>query len=76
MGSAAGSPGVATGNASGGAFMGLGVAAVQDPGDPARTIVSRGENYRHIRHADVLARWPVLAEPWARRVEDARLRLH
>lgn len=57
-----------------GAFMGLGVSADQDPGDPGRTIVSRGENYRHIRHADVLARWPVLAEGWARRVEDARLR--
>ena len=73
----AGEPGstrAAAGAASGGAFMGLGVAAVQDPGDPGRTIVSRGENYRHIRHAEVLARWPVLAEPWARRVEDARLR--
>jgi hypothetical protein len=62
------------GTGSGGAFMGLGVAAVQDPGDPSRTIVSRGENYRHIRHAEILDRWPVLAESWARRVEEARLR--
>jgi hypothetical protein len=32
----------------------------------------RGGNDRHIRHADVLARWPVIAESWARRVEAAR----
>lgn len=67
------SAGAARGSATG-AFMGLGVAAVQDPGDPGRTIVSSGGNYRHIRHADVLSRWPVLAEGWARRIEDARLR--
>lgn len=53
--------------------MGLGIAASQDPGDPSRTIVTRGENYRHIRHAEVLARWPVIAEGWARCVEAARL---
>jgi hypothetical protein len=55
------------------AFMGLGIASAQDPGDPSRTIVSRGENYRHIRHADVLARWPVIGEAWARSVEATRL---
>jgi hypothetical protein len=32
----------------------------------------RGGNDRHIRHADILARWPVIAESWARRVESAR----
>jgi hypothetical protein len=53
--------------------MGLGIAASQDPDDPGRTIVTRGENYRHIRHAEVLARWPVIAEPWARCVEASRL---
>ena len=55
------------------AFMGLGIAASQDPGDPSRTIVSRGENYRHIRHAEILARWPVLPEEWARVIEVGRL---
>jgi hypothetical protein len=66
-------PRIATGRSTG-AYIGLGIAESQDPGDPSRTIVTRGENYRHIRHAEVLARWPVLAEPWARDVEAARLR--
>jgi len=55
------------------AYMGLGIASAQDPGDPARTIVTRGENYRHIRHAEMLARWPVIPEDWAHRVEAGRL---
>ncbi len=67
-----GGPRIATGNTTG-AFMGLGIAAAQDPADPSRTIVSRGENYRHIRHAEVLARWPVLSEGWAQGVEAARV---
>ncbi len=29
-------------------------------------------NSRSARHAEVLARWPVLAEAWAQRVEGAR----
>lgn len=41
--------------------------------DERRLIFAKGENYRHIRHAQVLARWPVLAEPWARRIEETRL---
>lgn len=56
----------------GGAFMGLGAAQVQDAGDPGRFIPARGDNFRHIRHAEILARWPVLSEPWARRVESTR----
>lgn len=55
------------------AFMGLGSAQLHDVGDPARFIPSQGGNYRHIRHAEILARWPVIAEPWARRVETGRL---
>jgi hypothetical protein len=55
------------------AFMGLGISAEQDPGDPGRTIVTRGGNYRHIRHAEILARWPVLPEEWARVIEAGRL---
>ncbi len=53
--------------------MGLGISAEQDPGDPGRTIVTRGGNYRHIRHAEILARWPVLPEEWARVIEAGRL---
>jgi hypothetical protein len=41
--------------------------------DGRRTILARGENMRHIRHAQILERWPILAEPWARGVEDTRL---
>jgi hypothetical protein len=46
---------------------------VNDPRDERRLIFAKGENYRHIRHAQVLARWPVLPEPWARRIEHARV---
>ncbi len=52
--------------------MGLGAAGVRDASDPERFIPAQGGNYRHIRHAEILARWPVLAEPWAQRVETAR----
>lgn len=27
----------------------------------------------YMRHADALARWPVLAEPWAQHIEHRRL---
>ena len=36
-------------------------------------IYAKGENLRHVRHGEILERWPVLAEPWARRIEEARL---
>lgn len=51
------------------------VHSVTDPRDERRLIYAKGENTRHVRHAQVLDRWPVLAEPWARAVEDVRLRL-
>jgi hypothetical protein len=35
-------------------------------------LFARSENFRHVRHAQLLARWAVLDEPWARRVEAAR----
>jgi hypothetical protein len=41
--------------------------------DGRRTILARGENMRHIRHAAILHRWPILPEEWARAVESARL---
>lgn len=34
---------------------------------------SDGANMRFARHAQLLARWPVLDEPWARAVESRRL---
>ena len=46
---------------------------VTRPQDERRMIYAKGENYRYIRHAQILERWPVLAEPWARRVEQRRL---
>ncbi len=46
---------------------------VTRPQDERRMIYAKGENYRHIRHAQILDRWPILAEPWARRVEQRRL---
>lgn len=53
--------------------MGLGAAQVHDAGDPTRFIPAQGGNYRHIRHAEILSRWPVIAESWAQRVETGRL---
>jgi hypothetical protein len=38
-----------------------------------RTILARGENMRHVRHAQILERWPILTEEWARAVETTRL---
>lgn len=35
-------------------------------------LFARSENFRHVRHAQLLARWAVLDEPWAERVEAAR----
>ena len=41
--------------------------------DGRRTILATGANMRHIRHAEILDRWPILPEGWARAVESARL---
>ena len=38
-----------------------------------RTILATGANMRHIRHAQILERWPILPEGWARAVETTRL---
>jgi hypothetical protein len=45
----------------------------QRPEDERRLIYAKGENTRHIRHDQILERWPILPEPWARRIEDNRL---
>lgn len=43
---------------------------ITDKRDERRLIFAKGENTRHLRHAQVLGRWPVLAEAWARRIEE------
>ncbi len=41
-------------------------------GDDARSR-ARAELLWYLRHADALARWPVLSQPWAQRIEHRRL---
>ena len=41
-------------------------------GDDPR-LRARAELLWYLRHADALARWPVLAEPWAQRIERRRV---
>jgi hypothetical protein len=44
------------------------------PGSPADArLRARAELLWYLRHADALARWPALAEPWAQRIEARRL---
>ena len=38
--------------------------------DGRRTIMAMGANMRHVRHAEILGRWPVIAEEWAKAVES------
>lgn len=59
-------------------YAGLdGMVAASTPGQAApierRMVYAQGGNLRHVRHAQLLERWPILAEPWARRVEEGRL---
>ena len=49
------------------------IKGVSDPRDERRMIFSKGENTRHVRHEQVLNRWPVLTEGWALGVERTRL---
>ncbi|MCC6830030.1 MAG: hypothetical protein IT200_01680 [Thermoleophilia bacterium] len=46
---------------------------ISDKRDERTLIFAKGENTRHLRHAQVLNRWPLLAEPWARAVEEKRV---
>jgi len=46
---------------------------IATPSDERRMIYAKGENLRHVRHGEILERWPVLSEAWARRIEDSRL---
>jgi hypothetical protein len=44
------------------------------PGSPSDArLRARAELLWYLRHADALARWPALAEPWAQRIEARRL---
>ena len=47
--------------------------ATSDVMDGRRTILATGANMRHIRHAEILDRWPILPESWARAVETTLL---
>ena len=38
-----------------------------------RRVFAKPESVWYLRHAAALARWPVLAEPWARQVEHLRV---
>lgn len=46
---------------------------ISDPREERRLIFAKGENTRHVRHAQVLSRWPVLSEAWAQRIEHTRI---
>jgi hypothetical protein len=52
------------------------VAGAGDPGDVQRMMFSKGENTRHIRFQQVLDRWPLVPEDWARMVEVTRVAAH
>jgi hypothetical protein len=46
---------------------------ITDKREERTLIFAKGENTRHLRHAQVLGRWPILTEPWARAIEDKRI---
>ncbi|MFN8124292.1 MAG: hypothetical protein U0237_17930 [Thermoleophilia bacterium] len=46
---------------------------ITDKREERTLIFAKGENTRHLRHAQVLNRWPLLSEPWARAVEEKRV---
>jgi len=46
---------------------------INDPRDERRLIFAKGENTRHMRHDQVLRRWPILPEQWARMIEERRV---
>ena len=48
-------------------------ASMADPRDTQRMMFSKGENTRFIRFQQVLDKWPLLQEDWARMVEDTRV---
>lgn len=49
------------------------IRGISDPRDERRLIFAKGENTRHVRHDQVLKRWPILSEEWARLIEHRRI---
>jgi hypothetical protein len=47
--------------------------SINDPRDSRTLIFAKGENTRHLRHDQVLRRWPVLGEAWAVAIEQRRV---
>jgi hypothetical protein len=45
---------------------------LQSGGSQFVGLFAKSENFRHVRHEQVLARWAILDEPWARSIEAAR----
>ena len=45
---------------------------LQAGGDQMVGLFARSENFRHVRHQQLLDRWTVLDEPWALEVEATR----
>jgi hypothetical protein len=43
------------------------------PQQERRLVFATMENSRHLRHQQVLERWPLLGEDWAQRTEETRL---
>lgn len=56
-----------------GAGGGNGSSSIRDVMDGRRTIQAMGQNMRHIRHEQMLERWPIVAEGWARAIETSRI---
>ena len=50
----------------------MGTTSPPSPPDDPR-LRARADLLWYLRHADALARWPVLREEWAQRIEDRRL---
>ncbi len=48
-------------------------ANMADPRNTQRMMFSKGENTRFMRFQQVLDKWPLLPEDWARMVEDTRV---
>lgn len=49
------------------------LALVRTDPPPVAAMASDGANMRFARHRQLLERWPVQPEPWARAVEQRRL---
>ncbi|MDH3227830.1 MAG: hypothetical protein OEM67_12200 [Thermoleophilia bacterium] len=43
------------------------------PQQERRMVFATMANSRHLRHEQVLDRWPVLSEEWAERIDETRL---